>query len=440
MRILSTLLTLFFCLSATANNEYIIEVNDAFLATQTQPLSMFSQNITQNQNKFVANLSSDDLRVLKSDSNVINVYKNLRFQLFNTPDDLGENLWGLENPSKADENFDINVIPAWAITTGSEKIVVAVTDTGAMIDHTDLKDNLWMNEAELNGIAGEDDDGNGYVDDIYGYDFPKDTGTLGDRVGHGTHVSGTIGAQGNNGTGVVGVNWDVSLMTLNIFPDRGSATLDKIIDAIKYAADNGAHVINASWGGPAPDPNDEEAIEAYEQLKQVIKEAGDAGVLFVAAAGNSGNDSDSRPLYPAAFDLDNIISVGSMTSTGRRSFFSNYGKVSVDVFAPGSNIVSTTNNGRTGRLSGTSMASPHVAGIAALLLSVNEEATWAELKDAILSTCTANNAFTDRSVCGGHVDTHAALLKIQEIAEQDPENPDTPEDPENPEEPEEITN
>ena len=405
--ILLTIICFSFQANSAQETEYLVKAKTSFIQNFRTPLSKTIEDVREDV--VVMSLTAAEATELRKQPEVMHVEKNATLQLFKTPNDLSRRMWGLDNPRKRNQAFDINAPAAWDISTGSKDVIVAVIDTGAYIDHSDLINNLWENESELNGETGVDDDGNGFVDDIFGYDFPKNSGILGDRVGHGTHVAGTIGAEGDNSDGVVGVNWEVSLMILNMFPDRGEGKTSDAIRAIDYAVANGAQVINASWGGPAPSDAEEEGD--YKLLYESIERAGEAGVTFVAASGNSRANTDSNPMFPAAYDLDNIISVGSMTSSGRRSGFSNYGETTVDVFAPGSSITSTTNNGRTGNLSGTSMASPHVAGIAALMLSVDDSLSPDEIKEALINTCVPNSALEGRAVCNGHVDTHAAILE-----------------------------
>jgi subtilisin family serine protease len=251
--------------------------------------------------------------------------------------------------------------------------VVAVVDDGVALDHPDLVPNLWTNPEEIAG-NGKDDDGDGFVDDVHGYDFVDDDGTPspakgGDAPWHGTHVSGTIGAAGNNGVGVAGVNWKVSLMALRgLGPDGGRA--DDLARAIDYAADHGARVINASWGGGG----------SSKVLSKAIQRAGKRGVLFVAAAGNN---AGKNPEFPANLEFDNVLSVGAIAPSGSLAGFSNRGAL---VAAPGVGILSTTAPGRYERYDGTSMASPHVAGIAALLWARHPKATLEQVRDAILAS------------------------------------------------------
>lgn len=244
--------------------------------------------------------------------------------------------WGLE---------DINAPRAWSVVRESPTIV-AVIDTGIEVNHPDLNGNIWVNRAEAEGTAGDDDDGNGFVDDIYGWDFYNGDNSVFDDPSsddHGTHVAGTIGAVSDNGTGVVGVNWKVQIMPVKFLgPDGGST--DGAIDGVYYAIDNGATILNNSWGGGGFSP----------VLERAIEEADSRSVLFVAAAGNGGfdqigDDNDSIPHYPSSYDVPNVISVASVdepdVSDETLSVFSNFGAESVDLAAPGGEILSTIPSG-----------------------------------------------------------------------------------------------
>ena len=325
-----------------------------------------------------------------------------------------DELWGIDNAKNP--KFDISAKEAWSLQTGSHKVVVGVVDTGIEASHPDLKDNMWFNEAEAQGTEGVDDDGNGYVDDVHGWNFVNNTPDGVDNRGHGTHCAGTIGASGNNGLGVVGVNWQVSLMSLkflglgdSIAGVRGSTA--GVVGAIDYGIKMGAHVLSNSWG-----------VVYYSQvLFDMIEKAKDAGILFVAAAGNDYfNDNDRNPLYPAGYDIDNVVSVGSMDAQGRVSAFSNVGKRAVHIFAPGSNILSTALKGKYRVFSGTSMATPHVAGVAALLLAQNPDMSYREIKERLIQTATPVQAYKGLSVAGGLVNAHRALM--------DERNPISPND------------
>lgn len=289
---------------------------------------------------------------------------------------------------------------AWEINTGDREIVVAVIDTGIDHTHPDLTANMWRNPGETPG-NGIDDDENGYIDDIYGYDFYNDDSDPYDDNEHGTHCAGTIGAVGNNSQGVVGVNWRVSLMALKFLGATGSGNTFDAVLAVNYAIDNGARVINASFGGGGYDA----------ALENAVQRAEDNGVLFVAAAGNDGTNNDISPSYPASFPVNYLLSVAATNDADALTWFSNYGKSSVDVAAPGSAILSTVPGGGYQSLSGTSMATPHVAGLAALLLAEDPSLTLSELWDAIFSTVDtiSDSAFL---ASGGRINAATAISLV----------------------------
>ncbi len=280
-------------------------------------------------------------------------------------------MYALHNTGGGDAkvNADIQAIEAWRFSTGDKRVIVAVIDTGIDYLHEDLRDNIWVNEKEIpfNGI---DDDGNGLVDDYMGYDFVSNDSDPFDDNEHGTHVAGIIGAKGNNGIGTVGVCWNVSLMALKAFDDQGNGTVDDAISAMEYAVQNGARIINASWG----------LDERSRALEEAVQRASDAGVLFIAAAGNNRTDALS---YPASFE--SVLSVGATDNKDARAGFSNYG-ATVDVAAPGDNVFSTLPENSYGFLSGTSMAAPHVSGVAALVLSRFPKYSRQELFDILINS------------------------------------------------------
>ncbi|MCZ8107096.1 MAG: S8 family peptidase, partial [Burkholderiales bacterium] len=286
-------------------------------------------------------------------------------------------LWGLHNTGQSGgtADADIDAPEAWDIQTGDPNLVIGVIDTGVDYNHQDLVGNIWTNPGEI-ANDGIDNDGNGYIDDIRGWDFAYNDNNPSDVDGHGTHVSGTIAGKGNNGVGVTGVAWNAKIMPLKFLDDTGSGSTSNAIKAINYATAKGVKLTNNSWGGGG-----------YSQaLYDAINAAGQAGALFIAAAGNDAKNTDTSPSYPASYNLANIISVASTTRTDALSSFSNYGLTSVDLGAPGSEIYSTTPNNTYATYSGTSMASPHVAGAAALLWSQNPTWTAQQVKNTLMNT------------------------------------------------------
>jgi subtilisin family serine protease len=282
--------------------------------------------------------------------------------------------WGLYGESSSPANaFGSQAAEAWTRGfTGTANVAVGIIDEGYQINHPDLVGNVGTNPGEISG-NGLDDDGNGYIDDTNGWDFVSNDNSVYDGTidDHGTHVAGTIGAQGGNGLGVAGVNWDVSLLSGKFLGSTGGTTANAI-RAVDYFTDlktrHGLNLVatNNSWGGGG-----------YSQgLYDAINRANSAGIFFVAAAGNS---SSSTLSYPAAYDLPNVISVASIDSNGGLSSFSNYGSTWVDLGAPGGAVYSTLPDSTYGTYSGTSMATPHVTGALALMRSTQPTATLAQL-------------------------------------------------------------
>ena len=343
---------------------------------------------------------------------------NYIYRHFATPNDAEyAQLWGMNNTGQKDPagvvgraGIDINAEKAWDITTGSKDVIVAVIDTGVVYNNPDLKDNMWQNPNEIAG-NGIDDDKNGYVDDVYGIDPANRDGDPLDDHGHGTHVAGTIGASGNNASSVVGVAWNVRIMAIKFLTAQGSGNTANAILGIDYAVNNGAKILNNSWGGGA----------FSQALADAIQRAADKNVLFVAAAGNSSSNNDSDPTYPATYDKANIVSVAAFTNQAELANFSCYGKKTVHIAAPGKNILSTTTDGLKS-WSGTSMASPHIAGVAALLLSHEPDLSALDLKARMLTTARPMTSLRGR-VATGLVDAHAALTNtIPEPDQDDPAN------------------
>ncbi len=294
---------------------------------------------------------------------------------------------------------DIKAIDAWKQTKGEKEIIIAVIDTGVDYNHEDLASNMWKNEKELNGTPGVDDDGNGFVDDIYGYDFANTDSDPLDDQGHGSHCAGVIGAA-HNTKGIRGVMSNVRIMALKFLTAKGSGSTMGAVQAIDYAIKMGANIMSNSWGGGAH----------TQTLKEAIERAHAAGVIFVAAAGNSKTDNDSKPHFPSNYEVPNVISVGAFTGAGAKADFSCYGKKTVHVFAPGKDILSTVPGNSYKKMSGTSMATPFVSGIIGLLVSHYPNITPEEAKAKVIATSTKTEALSSFSVSGGRVNA-AELLK-----------------------------
>lgn len=315
-------------------------------------------------------------------------------------------LWGLHNTGQTGgtAGADIRAEQTWDVTTGSGDVVVAVIDSGVDASHPDLAENLWTNPGEIpnNGV---DDDQNGYVDDVHGWDFVNDDNDPFDDHSHGTHVAGTIGAIGNNGIGVTGVAWRVSILPLKFLASSGSGTTADAVLAVEYATAAGVDITNNSWGGGG----------FSQALLDAIVAGGEADVLFVAAAGNYGDDADTYPMYPAAYGADCIVSVAATGATDRLASFSNYGATSVDLAAPGVDTWSTIPGGAYGYKSGTSMATPHVSGVAALLRSLNPSMGVAFLKERILGTVAPVPELAGLVASGGRLDALRAVEGPDEV-------------------------
>ena len=296
---------------------------------------------------------------------------------------------------------DINVDKAWKITMGSRKVVVAIIDTGIDINHPDIKNNLWVNEEEKNGKAGIDDDNNGCIDDIHGCNFITGTGSLTDNHGHGTHIAGIVGAEGGNGIGISGVSPKVSLMILKYYDPKapGTDNLKNTIKAIHYAVDKKVDIINYSGGG----------LDYSQTEFEAVKRANDAGILFVAAAGNEKSNSDKAHYYPANYNLPNIISVTAINAEANVLQSSNYGMKTVHIAAPGEGIYSTLPGSRYGTMTGTSQATAFVSGVAALLKANNPEMTYLQSKNQILATADTRVAMFTKTQTAGILNSWAAL-------------------------------
>ena len=302
---------------------------------------------------------------------------------------------------------EMDVPEAWDTTMGSSTHVVAVIDTGVDYSHPDLTANMWTNPGEIPG-NGIDDDGNGFVDDVHGFDFANDDGDPMDDNDHGTHVAGTIAATGNNGVGVVGVAPNTQIMALKFMNADGFGSTSDAVRALNYATlmkdSYGVDVIvtNNSWGGGG----------FSQSLHDAIATSGQQDILFVAAAGNETNNNDVSPSYPANYDLDNVISVAATDSNDALASFSNSGVQTVHVAAPGVGILSTLAGGGYGSMSGTSMAAPHVAGVAALAAAIMPDATAAEIRQAITQGVDSVPQLTNSVSTGGRVNAHQSLQQL----------------------------
>lgn len=313
-------------------------------------------------------------------------------------------LWGLRNTGQKGgvAGADIAAPAAWDITNGSPNVIVAVIDTGIRYTHRDLTNQMWRNPGESGGgkeTNGIDDDGDGYIDDVFGINARLGTGDPMDIDGHGTHVAGTIGAAANDGNPHVGVTWGVRIMACKFLAPTG-ATSDAI-ESIDYAVSKGAKILNNSWGGGG----------YSEALYDAINNARRKGVLFVAAAGNDGTDNDVSPHYPSNYDLDNVISVAALNRSDVLSEFSNYGQTTVDLGAPGEEIYScwSTSDTAYNTIDGTSMATPHVSGVAALILSLFPEADLSELRQRLYQGTVPIPALSGLCTTGGRLNAYRSL-------------------------------
>lgn len=340
----------------------------------------------------------------------------------NSDDTYVNQLWGLNNTGQTGglADADIDAPEAWDILTEVFNIIIGVIDTGIDWRHPDLVDNIWQNMGEdidndgqviqWNGtfwefdpddINGIDDDGNGFVDDFVGWDFANDDNDPFDDHAHGTHVAGTIGAEGNNAEGISGVAWKVQMAALKFLRASGIGYTDDAVLAVNYARENGFHITNNSWGGTG----------FSQALYQAIQASNDAGQLFVAAAGNNGEnvDSDGSPLYPAAYDVPNIISVAATNHEDNLANFSNYGATSVDLAAPGQSIYSCIPDNAYASFNGTSMATPHVAGAIALLWENCDQLSHLEIKTILMNTVDVIPAMAGKCISQGRLNIFNAL-------------------------------
>lgn len=353
--------------------------------------------------KLPGNLTNEAATANYADlAEVETVQPNYYYHLLATPNDTRfSEMYGLQK---------ISAPNAWDLSTGSAATIVADIDTGLRYTHEDLAANVWHNPGEIPG-NGVDDDGNGFVDDYYGYDFFYNRADPMDENGHGTHTAGTIGAVGNNSLGVVGVNWNVRIMAIKIYSAAGtdttSAMLVNAYNYVRMMKNRGVNirVTNNSYGGC------NEACGYDQATKEALDALGNAGILNVFAAGNANQNIETTPFYPASYTSPGVLSVAASTSTDARASFSNYGTTSVDLAAPGSGILSTYSNSNSSyaTLSGTSMATPHVAGAAALLSSYNPNLSVASLKATLMNTVDSLAQWNGVVKTGGRLNVARAL-------------------------------
>lgn len=358
--------------------------------------------VAQNQS------TADAERTLERNGEVLYAEPNYYRHAFLRPNDPSfGSQWGFENVGQLGglAGADLNAVAAWDITTGSPATVVAVVDTGVLLGHPDLAGSSWTNPGESGGgreTNRVDDDGNGLVDDARGWDWSGSDPDPADLTGHGTHVAGTVGARTGNGLGVAGTSWSTRLMALRALAANGFGTVADIVRAYRYAAAKGARIVNASLGSSAFSRAEQDAIAAAP------------GVLFVVAAGNGGSDgvgdnNDRVPTYPCAYPLANIVCVAATTNRDQLASFSNYGAATVDLAAPGQQILSTWLGGGYQYSSGTSMATPHVAGAAALLLAARPDLNTAGLRTGLLTGVDVLAPLVGRVASGGRLDLRRML-------------------------------
>ena len=332
----------------------------------------------------------------------------------NDPDYLNGTLWNMHNTGQNGgvAGADIHAPQAWDLQNTAKDAIVAVVDTGIRRTHEDLSDNMWINPGEIGLDAngqdkssnGIDDDGDGYVDDVYGIDAVLGTGQPEDLVGHGSHVSGIIGAVGDNGVGVVGVAWRVQMMDCKFLNTLGhdAGSISDAITCIDYARSKGANIINASWGGYS---------FTSTALYDAIRSTRDADMIFVAATGNDGNNNDLNPLYPASYDLDNIIAVMATTRTDSPATWSNFGAQAVSIGAPGGDILSCWNGSDSDyqSISGTSMAAAHVSGVCAVVWQHYPTETYRQIINRVLGSVDLLPSLSGKCFTGGRVNLQQAL-------------------------------
>jgi len=362
--------------------------------------------ISQTNIEYIQKEQQSEKRILSEKSSIKNfVDKNNFANSFNDP--MLSKVWSFSDA----KNGGISVLKYYQnqMNKAVDPITVAVVDTGVDFNHEDLKEVMWINSNEIAG-NGIDDDQNGYIDDIHGINTlvrdqtGKATGNVLDTHSHGTHVAGTIAAKQNNKKGIAGIASNAKIMALRTVPNNGDETDVDVAEAFIYAAKNGAKLINCSFGKY----KNEGGNLIPDTLEHIAK---NYGVLVVAAAGNESSDIDKRPTYPASFGNDNLLIVASTAKSGSLSGFSNFGKINVDIAAPGSSIYSTVPKNGYESMSGTSMATPTTVGVIAELWSQRPELNYQEIKDLVMNTVISNPNFKNKMQSGGKIDLYEAFNK-----------------------------
>lgn len=318
-------------------------------------------------------------------------------------DPMFKDQWALNNVGQVGgkEKADLSALKAWLKTKGSTDVIVAVLDSGVDYTHPDLVSNMWLRP---DNVPQYRDDELGTINDLHGFNAVDNQSDPMDDNGHGTHCSGIIGAEGNNDEGIAGINWKVQIMPLKFMGRGGFGTTKNAIEAINYAIDRkqkgvNVRVINASWG----------STQYSKALEDAIRAAGEAGILFVAASGNNSTDNDKRPHYPSNYDLPNVISVAALDRNDQIASFSNFGVKTVHIAAPGKDILSTWLNGSYREASGTSMATPYVAGIAALILASEPKLSVEKLRERIMKSADKIDSLDGKVESGGRINAAKAL-------------------------------
>lgn len=384
-------------------NQFIVEDKDGLSAEAVAAEYGRLAEVEYAEPNFTINLDpSEDLRfdeVLNQDYDALD--RSDEGAMPNDP--MFGDQWALDN--KGDRNgkaqADISAVSAWSQTKGSRKVVVAVLDSGVDYTHPDLAANIWVRPANIPAYADAE---LGTIEDAHGFNAAEDNGDPMDQNGHGTHCAGIVGAEGGNDIGITGVNWEVEIMPLKFMSAGGFGTTKDAIQAINYVIDRkkagvNVRVISASWGSRMKS----------KALEDVIRKAGEEGILFVAASGNASADADRSPHYPSGYNLPNVVSVAALNRRDELASFSNYGAKSVHVAAPGAEILSTWLGGEYEEHSGTSMATPVVSGVAGLVLSNEPKLTVKELRERLLQSVDKLDALSGKTVSGGRINAARAV-------------------------------